>query len=126
MHMALAEYENFLEQKFSRIHNHIKNMRSKMPDHILSMNFGEMQELLEKHNVKTYDQLNELSAKNNAPVAEVPNNRSNATFSNRSARPVSRTDDGMYILVLYNNLCLNGLFVGITNTLYSLFLNHAF
>lgn len=99
MQRAVAEYESYLEQRFSRIHNQIRNIRSKLPNHILSMTVGEMQELLEKKTIKTFEELNKLNTKNNAAMAEPANSRQNATLTNRalSVRPASRTDDGMYI-----------------------------
>lgn len=110
MQRALTEYESYLEQRFSRIHNQIRNIRSKLPNHILSMTVGEMQELLEKQGIKTFDELNELNTKNNAALAEPTSNRQNATLVNRtalSARPASRTDDGTYIYYIWiRNACI--------------------
>lgn len=94
MEKSLTEFEIHQADKWGTIQRSIQNLRSKLPQHILNMTVGEMEELLNQ-GVKTFDQVNEIYSQAGASAANLTHAHTiNASVFNSSARPVSRTDDG--------------------------------
>lgn len=77
------------EQRFSKIQDHIQNIRSKLAPHILSITMGKLQEYYDK-GTKTFEKISEIHAQNNIPVPSM----NNTTIGGRSTRAASRIDDG--------------------------------
>lgn len=79
------------EQKWNRIRNNLKNIKSKLPAQVLAMTWGELEELCDQ-GCKNYDDVQTHFNKTSGALANITNTVNNV--SHMSAKAASRTDDG--------------------------------
>lgn len=93
LEQGLDDFKLSHQQKWDQIRNHIKNIRSKLSDEVLSMTMNEMDDLLQNHAVKNYAQAQGFQSRHNNPLLNITNTTMNSILCN-SVRKTSRTDDG--------------------------------
>lgn len=96
LEQGLDDFKLSHQQKWDQIRNHIKNIRSKLSDEVLSMTMNEMDDLLQNHAVKNYAQAQGFQSRYNNPLLNITNTTMNSILCN-SVRKTSRTDDGKSI-----------------------------
>lgn len=94
----LSDFNFKQEQKWGQIRNHIKNIKARLSPEILAMTIGEMQDLL-KQGIKTYEQAEEITSKNSAPLKNITNKTLNS-YIHMSAK-ASKTDDGKSLILFF-------------------------
>lgn len=94
----LTDFKFKQEQHRDQIRNHIANIKSKLSLALLNMKIGTLKDLAEK-SMKSYDQVQEYVNNTGGPLSNITNQTLNS-ISMTSTKKVSRTDDGMYFLML--------------------------
>lgn len=90
MNNLIQEYRFQIKQKWKRIEDHLKNIKTKLSPQVLSLTIGELDELLGQ-GIKTYLDVQEHITKSSGPLANITNQTLNSIHHTSKA---SRTDDG--------------------------------